>query len=90
MRTLTLATLCWFTSAATVCIGQDADDWDSPNAIRPESGRIDIKDQVEISAEIPGKITELNPSSRGGHVKKGEIVVRLKSDLINAQLKELD
>jgi len=71
-------------------IGQDATGWDSPNAIRPEQQRVEVKDRVEIAADVPGKITELKATARGDTVSKGDIVVRLNSSLVEAQLKEAE
>ncbi len=76
--------------ALPTATAQDASGWDSPSAIRPESARIDVKDRVEIAADVPGKITLLKADSRGETVTKGDIVVRLDSSLVEAQLKEAE
>ncbi|MEQ9407314.1 MAG: HlyD family efflux transporter periplasmic adaptor subunit [Fuerstiella sp.] len=81
---------CVFFLSADISPAQDDADWNSPNAIRPERQRIEIKEQVEISADVPGKITFLNPNARGGMVRKGEEVVRLDSRLVEAQLAEAE
>lgn len=62
--------------------------WDSPAAIPAKSTRIEIKDRVEISVDIPGSITTLTPNFRGGVVEKGQLVVELDSKLVKAQLEE--
>lgn len=76
--------------SSSVSFGQGTAGWDSPAAIIPRSQRIEIKDQVEITSEIPGKIITLNPSARGEVVQKGDVVVELNSELIKKQLVELD
>lgn len=71
-------------SAATA----QQDLWNSPAAIRPETSTLEIKEQVEISADTPGKIVFLDPSERGKIVKAGEVVVRLDSGVIEAEVSE--
>ena len=69
---------------------QAADDWNSPNAIKVDEARIEIKDQVEVSVEVPGTITKLVPKDLGGVVEKGQLVVQLDDDLVRAQLAEAE
>ena len=52
------------------------------------SGTLLSYDEVEIRNEIPGKITAL-VFREGTKVKKGELLVKLYDDDINAQLKKL-
>ena len=76
--------------AAAAVFQQDGADqtWDSPTAIIPKRMSVEVKDQVEISADTPGIITYLEPSERGKLVTKGAEVVRLDSSLVEAQLAE--
>ena len=66
-----------------------ADDFNGPNAVRVDEARIEIKDQVEVSVEIPGTITKLTPNNVGGVVEKGQLIVQLDDELVRAQLAEL-
>jgi len=59
--------------------------WDSPDAIAAKSTRIEIKDSVEISVDIPGTIVTLKPNFRGGVVEAGQVVVELDSSVAKAQ-----
>ncbi|MCP4786181.1 MAG: HlyD family efflux transporter periplasmic adaptor subunit [Fuerstiella sp.] len=72
----------------TTGVAQAADDWNSPHAIKVDEARIEIKDQVEVSVEVPGTITKLNPDLLGGAVQKGQLVVQLDDELVRAQLAE--
>lgn len=71
-------------------VPQAAPRWDDPNAIEATRSRIEIKDSdtVEISVDIPGTITKLEPQAKGGVVKEGQVVVELDSRLVEAQLQE--
>lgn len=71
-------------------VAQAADDWNSPNAIKVDEARIEIKDQVEVSVEIPGTITKLDPKDLGGVVEKGQLIVQLDDELVRAQLAEAE
>jgi len=44
-------------------------------------------EEVELRPEVPGKITELN-FSEGSFVRKGQLLVKLKDDDIEAQIKK--
>jgi multidrug resistance efflux pump len=69
---------------------QAADEFDKPKAIKADEARIEIKDQVEVSVEIPGTITKLIPNDVGGVVEKGQLVVKLDDELVHAQLAEAE
>lgn len=75
-------------SQAISAVGDEKAVWDSPAAIPAKNTRIEIKDRVEISVDIPGSITTLTPNFRGGVVKEGQLVVELDSKLVKAQLEE--
>lgn len=49
---------------------------------------IRILKEVQLSTEIPGIMTYVNPTEEGQQVRKGEVVIRLKDDVIQAQLTE--
>jgi multidrug resistance efflux pump len=74
----------------TIGMTQAADEFSSPHAIRVDEARIEIKDQVEVSVEIPGTITNLVPKNLGGVVEKGQLIVQLDDELVRAQLAELE
>lgn len=76
-------------SFCSVAWGQQEAEWGAPNAIPAASAVIKIKDQVDVTVEIPGKIDFLNPDYKGGKVKKGDPVVKLISTRVEAELKEL-
>jgi multidrug efflux pump subunit AcrA (membrane-fusion protein) len=66
---------------------QDSTGWDDENAIRAEA-KIEIKDQMDIAAEVPGRLVELNPADVGKTVKPGQVVVKIDSSVLEAELKE--
>ncbi|MEO2018291.1 MAG: efflux RND transporter periplasmic adaptor subunit [Fuerstiella sp.] len=82
--------VCAVLMVLTTGAAQAADDWDSPNAIIVDEARIEIKDQVEVSVEVPGTITKLIPDLLGGVVKKGQLIVQLDDELVRAQLAEAE
>lgn len=65
-------------------------DWDSEDAIKTHQSRVETIDIQEISSNIPGKIMEMSVTRRGQMVKKGDVVVRLDSTLVESQLAELN
>ena len=71
-------------------MAQAADEFNNPNNIEVDEARIEIKDQVEVSVEVPGTITKLAPDNLGGVVEKGQLVVQLDDELVHAQLAELE
>ena len=83
---------CALLLALPTASAQDASGWDSPDAIQigQTNARIDVKDRVEISADVPGKIMVLNAQSRGDTVTKGEVIVELRSEFVRSQLKEAE
>jgi multidrug resistance efflux pump len=85
-RILPAVAVILFAGSSPLSAQQDA--WNSANAIRPDNSSLEIKQQVEISADIPGKIVQLEPSERGRIVKAGDIVVRLDSNVIEAEVAE--
>ncbi|MEZ6132099.1 MAG: HlyD family efflux transporter periplasmic adaptor subunit [Planctomycetaceae bacterium] len=83
------------TVSAVVCglsfvAADDIPKWDSENAIPAKSTRIEIKDKVEISVDIPGTITTLKPNFRGGVVEAGQVVVELDANVAKAQEAEAE
>ncbi|MEO1982406.1 MAG: hypothetical protein ABGZ24_18010, partial [Fuerstiella sp.] len=87
---LSKTAVCAILLMLTAGAAQAADDWNSPNAIKVDEARIEIKDQVEVSVEIPGTITRLDPDLLGGIVKKGQLIVQLDDELVQAQLAEAE
>lgn len=65
-------------------------NWDAPNAIKAFSTAVKIKDQVDVTVEIPGKVNQLKPNFVGGRVKKNDLVISLISDTVTAELAELE
>ena len=86
----TSSTFFCVTLLSALAVAQDDTGWDAENAIVPQRTSVIIKDQVEISADVPGKITFLQPNERGKMVKEGEVVVRLDSTVIEAQFAEVE
>lgn len=74
-------------SAATHA--QSSLEWDAPGAINGITPSIQIKDQVDVTVEIPGKLIELKPGFVGGRVEKGDLVLALNSETVKAELAEL-
>ncbi|MDG1897438.1 MAG: efflux RND transporter periplasmic adaptor subunit [Fuerstiella sp.] len=74
----------------TTGMARAADEFDDPNNIGVDEARIEIKDQVEVSVEIPGTITKLIPNNVGGVVEKGQLVIQLDDELVRAQLAETE
>ncbi len=52
--------------------------------------RLAILKEVQLSAEIPGILDYVNPTEEGQVVKKGDIIIRLKDDVVQAQLREAE
>lgn len=65
-------------------------NWDAPKAISASATDVKIKDQVDVTVQIPGKVNQLNPSFVGGRVKKNDLVISLIADTVTAELAELD
>ncbi|MEP3477867.1 MAG: HlyD family efflux transporter periplasmic adaptor subunit, partial [Fuerstiella sp.] len=61
-----------------------------PSAISAAATDVKIKDQVDVTVEIPGKVNQLNPSFVGGRVEKDDLVISLISDTVEAELAELE
>lgn len=64
--------------------------WDAPNAISASATDVKIKDQVDVTVQIPGKINQLNPEFVGGRIKKNDLVISLIADTVTAELAELE
>lgn len=80
----------FLTVSATSSYGQSDLNWDVPNAISAFSTAVKIKDQVDVTVEIPGTINQLKPDYVGGRVKKNDLVISLISDTVTAELAELE
>lgn len=76
--------------ASPATLAQNGLQWDAPGAITDPSPVIKIKDQVDVTVEIPGKLIELSPGFVGGRVKKGDLVMKLNSETVKAELAELE
>lgn len=77
------------TSAALLCV------LNTGTVGRAQGTRIPVNDasirilkEVQLSAEIPGILVYVNPTEEGQIVRKGDVVFRLKDDLIKAQHRE--
>lgn len=66
------------------------EEWNSQSVIKTHQSRVETIDVQEISSNIPGKIVEMSVTRRGQLVKKGDVVVRLDSALVESQLEELN
>ena len=88
MKTQILLAALFCATAGSSVWAQSTPPWDSPDAIAAKSTRIEIKNPVEVSVDIPGTIIKMTPDFRGGVVKAGDVVVELDSRLVRAQLKE--
>lgn len=67
-----------------------AELWNSENAIEADPAKIEIRDQVRIAAEVPGRIILLDPAHVGDTVKAGQVVVKLDDSVQQAELLELE
>ncbi|MCA9082952.1 MAG: efflux RND transporter periplasmic adaptor subunit [Planctomycetaceae bacterium] len=75
-----------FMIVANPCVAQDS--FNSPGAIKASETRIEIKDQVEVSVEVSGTIDKLVPSTLGGVVEEGQVIIHLDDAVIQAQVAE--
>ncbi|MCA9051525.1 MAG: HlyD family efflux transporter periplasmic adaptor subunit [Planctomycetaceae bacterium] len=86
---------CWCSALVTVAAcgvfspwAQGQDDFNAPGAVPVSETRIEILDKVEISVEVPGRIVDLQPKELGAIVEKGQLVVQLNDEVIQAELNE--
>jgi len=67
---------------------QESDLWSGPRAIPTVITRIEIRDKLEVSVDIPGTLKEV--VQVGDIVRKGDTVVRLNDAVIRAELKVIE
>ncbi len=73
---------------ATPLAAQEADPWKGPRAIPTEKPRIEIRDKLEISVDIPGTLKEV--ARVGDLVRRGDTVVRLNDAVVHGELKVIE
>lgn len=80
-RLLAVSLMC-----APSVLAQDTRQWDSAQAIPASQTRIEIRDKLEISVDVPGTLVEV--ARVGDIISKGDIVVRLNDAVVKAQYEE--
>ncbi|MEZ6061238.1 MAG: HlyD family efflux transporter periplasmic adaptor subunit [Planctomycetaceae bacterium] len=73
---------------ATTSVAQEPDRWTSSQAIAAQTPRIEIRDTLEISVDIPGTLKEV--VRVGDIIRKGDLVVRLNDSLVRGELSVIE
>lgn len=77
--------ICLAAVVAVVMAGLAVPGMAQGHRIPVNDASIRILKEVQLSAEIPGILVYVNPTDEGQMVHKGDVVIRLKDDVIRAQ-----